>query len=205
MEVNCTPRIYSLERFRARKQDTSDEDLLKLIAGGDKHAMRSLFMRHSTRVYRFVLRITRNSATAEDTVNDVFLQAWQQAHRFEARSSVSTWLLAIARHRAISSIRRRSDEQLDDGVALAIEDPSGRPEDALFDHDRSALLRRCLERLTPAEREVIDLVYYHHKSVAEVAEIVAVPEKTVKTRMFYARKRLAELLAGEGIHSAAAA
>jgi len=53
-------------------------------------------------------------------------------------------------------------------------------------------------------REVIDLVYYHHKSVAEVAEIVAAPEKTVKTRMFYARKRLAELLAEEGIYTAAA-
>jgi len=205
MEADTTARIYSYERFRARQQERSDEDLLKLIAAGDKRAMCSLFRRHGTRLYRFALRITGNAATAEDIVNDVFIEAWRHAHRFEARSSVSTWLLAIARHKAISSARRCADEQLDDQLALAIEDPGGSPEDALSDHSRGAVLRRCLERLTPAMREVIDLVYYHHKSIAEVAEIVAAPEKTVKTRMFYARKRLGELLAGHGIHTFAAA
>jgi len=204
MDVTCTPRLHSIEGFRPRGREPSDEGLLKLMAEGDKSAIRALFARHGARVYRFVMRITGDSSIAEDVVNDVFLQAWRQADRFEARSRVSTWLLAIARRKAISSTRRCWDEQLDDGVSLAIEDPAGSPEDALCDRDRRAVLRRCLRHLTPAMREVIDLVYYHHKSVAEVAEIVAAPEKTVKTRMFYARKRLAELLAEEVIYTAAA-
>jgi RNA polymerase sigma-70 factor (ECF subfamily) len=204
MDVACMPRIYSIEGFRPRRQGTSDEGLLKLMADGDKSAIGALFARHGARVYRFAVRITGDSSAAEDVVNDVFLEAWRQADRFEARAQVSTWLLAIARHKAIASTRRRSDEQLDNDVSLAIEDPASSPEDALCDHDRGAVLRRCLARLTPTMREVIDLVYYHHKSVAEVAEIVAAREKTVKTRMFYARKRLAELLAEEGIHTAAA-
>jgi RNA polymerase sigma-70 factor (ECF subfamily) len=65
--------------------------------------------------------------------------------------------------------------------------------------ERNALVRRCLERLSPAHREIIDLVYYHEKSVDEVAAIVCVPTATVKTRMFYARKRLAELVKEVGI------
>jgi RNA polymerase sigma-70 factor (ECF subfamily) len=190
MDVACMPRIYSIEGFRPRRQGTSDEGLLKLMADGDKSAIGALFARHGARVYRFAVRITGDSSAAEDVVNDVFLEAWRQADRFEARAQVST--------------RRRSDEQLDNDVSWAIEDPASSPEDALCDHDRGAVLRRCLARLTPTMREVIDLVYYHHKSVAEVAEIVAAREKTVKTRMFYARKRLAELLAEEGIHTAAA-
>jgi len=204
MDVTCTPRIYSIEGFRPRGQEPSDEGLLKLMSDGDKSAIRALFARHGERVYRFVVRIIGDSSTAEDVVNDVFLQAWRHADRFEARSRVSTWLLAIARHKAISSMRRCSDEQLGDVLSLAIEDPGSSPEHSLCDHDRGAVLRRCLERLTPHMREVIDLVYYHHKSVAEVAEIVAAPEKTVRTRMFYARKRLAELLAEEGIYTVAA-
>src|SRR5207249_1334488 len=64
--------------------------------------------------------------------------------------------------------------------------------------DKSAMLRKCLAGLSAEHREIIDLVYYHEKSVEEVAEIVGIPENTVKTRMFYARKRLAELLKSEG-------
>jgi RNA polymerase sigma-70 factor (ECF subfamily) len=65
--------------------------------------------------------------------------------------------------------------------------------------DTSEILRKCIETLSPDHREIIDLVYYHEKSVEEVAEIVGIPEATVKTRMFYARKKLAELLKAQGI------
>ena len=65
--------------------------------------------------------------------------------------------------------------------------------------ERNEILRNCLEQLSPAHREIIDLVYYHEKSIEEVAEIIAVPMNTVKTRMFYARKRIGELMAARGI------
>ena len=180
-------------------QSTSDDVLIGRIATGDRLAMQVLFARHHVRVYRFVLRLVRDESVAEDLISDVFLDVWRQAGRFEGRSQVSTWLLAIARFKALSALRRRPDEELDDETAEAIEDPSDDPEVALDKKDKSAAIRKCLEKLSAEHREIIDLVYYHEKSVEEVAKIVGIPENTVKTRMFYARKRLAELLKAAGI------
>jgi RNA polymerase sigma-70 factor (ECF subfamily) len=180
-------------------QSTSDEVLIGRISNGDRLAMQVLFARHHVRVYRFVLRLVRDESVAEDLISEVFLDVWRQAGRFEGRSQVSTWLLAIARFKALSALRRRSDEELDDETAEAIEDPTDDPEIALEKKDKSAAIRKCLERLSAEHREIIDLVYYHEKSVEEVAQIVGIPENTVKTRMFYARKRLAELLKATGI------
>ena len=180
-------------------QATSDEVLIGRVASGDRLAMQVLFARHHVRVYRFVLRVVRDETKAEDLISEVFLDVWRQADRFEGRSAVSTWLLAIARFKALSALRRRPDEELDEEAAEAIEDPSDDPEESLAKKDKSAVIRKCLEGLSADHREIIDLVYYHEKSVEEVAEIVGIPENTVKTRMFYARKKLAGLLKAAGI------
>src|ERR1051326_1684403 len=184
---------------KAHDHDTSDPALIAKIAAGNRIAMQVLFARHHARVYRFILRLLGGEAAAEDLTSEVFLDVWRQAHRFEARSSVSTWLLAIARYKALSALRRRPDEELDEETAAAIEDPGDDPETALEKKDKGEILRKCLTALSPEHREIIDLVYYHEKSVEEVAEIVKIPENTVKTRMFYARKRLAELLKAAGV------
>ena len=161
--------------------------------------MQVLFARHHVRVYRFVLRLVRNEATAEDLISEVFLDVWRQAGKFEGRSAASTWLLAIARFKALSALRRRPEEELDDETAAAIEDTSDDPEVALEKKDKGAVLRQCLTKLSTEHREIIDLVYYHEKSVEEVAAIVGIPEATVKTRMFYARKKLGEILKENGV------
>jgi RNA polymerase sigma-70 factor, ECF subfamily len=109
---------------------------------------------------------------------------------------VSTWLMSIARHKALSARRRRTEgAELDEKIEATIADPANDPEVALQEKDRGEL-RRALMRLSIEHREVIDLVYYHEKSVDEVAQILDVPPATVKTRMFYARKKLAELVNG---------
>ena len=177
-------------------QSTPDEVLIGRIANGERLAMQVLFARYHVRVFRFVVRLVRNEATAEDVISEVFLDVWRQAGRFQGRSTVSTWLLAIARFKAISALRRRQDEELDEEAAAAIEDLSDNPATALEKKDKSAMLRKCLAGLSSEHREVIDLVYYHEKSVEEVAEIVGIPENTVKTRMFYARKKLADMVVG---------
>ena len=177
------------------REASSDDILIGRIAGGDQLAMRTLFARHRVPVYRWLLRIVRDETLAEDLLSDVFLDVWRQAAQFEARSSVSTWLLAIARYKALSAMRRRIDAALDDEIVAKVADPADDPEAALQSKDRHAVLRRSLARLSPEHGEVIDLVYYHGKSVAEVADIVGIPEATVKTRMFYARRKLAELVA----------
>src|SRR5438105_15880793 len=101
-------------------QTTSDEALIGRIAAGDKLAMQVLFARHHVRVYRFVLRLVGEPAAAEDLISDVFLDVWRQANRFEGRSAVSTWLLAIARFKALSALRRRPEEELDEDAAAAV-------------------------------------------------------------------------------------
>jgi RNA polymerase sigma-70 factor, ECF subfamily len=172
----------------------SEKTLIGRIADGDQLAMRTLFARHRVALYRWLLRIVRDETLAEDLLSDVFLDVWRQAASFQGRASVSTWLLAIARYKALSARRRRIDAELDARIASSIADPADDPEAALQKKNRSELLRDSLASLSPEHGEVIDLVYYHGKSVREVADIVGVAEATVKTRMFYARKKLAELV-----------
>ena len=178
--------------------DGSDQALVGAIAAGDRSAMRTLYARHHVRVYRFILRMTNDVSMAEDIVSEVFIGAWRQAGGFKSRSRVSTWLLAIARNRALSALSRRRDEQLDDDFANSVEDPAGDAETRIEIQDRDAVVRNCLSQLSTDHREVIDLVYYHNKTVEAVAEIIQIPKNTVKTRLFYARKCLEKLLEASG-------
>ena len=199
MQTQYVLRDVAPPSFRAPVQDTSDETLIELIADGDKRAMQVLYARHNVRVYRFILRLTGNQTLAEDLVSEVFLDVWRQAEGFESKSQVSTWLLAIARYKALSALRRRTDEHLDDQMAATLEDTADDPETVVYTKDRNTIVQKCLKQLSPAHREVIDLVYYHEKSVDEVAKIVGVPPATVKTRMFYARTKMADLLQQAGV------
>ncbi|MGN6116329.1 MAG: sigma-70 family RNA polymerase sigma factor [Nitrobacter sp.] len=185
-------------------QATSDEMLLERIAEGDRTAMHTLYARHNVRVYRFVLRSLRDATAAEDIVSQVFLDVWRTAGQFEGRSQVSTWLLSIARFKALTALRQRRHEDIDQENVREIADDADTPETSLDRSNVSAILRACIDKLSPAHREIINLVYYHEKSVEEAGEIIGIPQSTVKTRMFYARKQLAELLKGAGVGTLAA-
>ena len=173
---------------------STDINLINRIAAGDTLAMQALFARHRTGTYRWLLRIVHDEALAEDLLSEVFLDVWRQADRFEGRSSVSTWLMSIARFKALSARRRRTEDELTEEIEGTLADTANDPEAALQEKNRSELLREALTRLSPEHREIIDLVYYHEKSISECAEILGIPAATVKTRMFYARKKLAELI-----------
>src|SRR5229473_2567231 len=175
--IGTGPATASLSHGTTR-ETSEDEMLVRQIAIGDQLAMRSLFARHQTPLYRWLLRLVRDESLAEDLLSDVFLDVWRQAAAFEA----------------LSSRRRRTDRALDDETASALADSADDPEIVLQKKDQDELLRRSLAGLSPEHGEVIDLVYYHDKSVKEVAEIVGIGEATVKTRMFYARKKLAEMV-----------
>ena len=99
--------------------------------------MELLYSRHSVRVYRFSLRITSNATLAEDIVSDVFLDVWRRADGFKAKSQVSTWLLAIARNKSLSALRRRVDAPLEDDKVATIEDPADDPEVVVHNKDRA--------------------------------------------------------------------
>src|SRR6201987_3985438 len=125
-------------------QGTSDEVLIGRIASGDRLALQVLYARHHVRVFRFVLRLVRDESSAEDLISEVFLDVWRQAGKFEGRSAVSTWLLAIPRFKALSALRRRTDAELDEETAEAIEDTADDPEVTLEKKDKSAVIRKCL-------------------------------------------------------------
>jgi len=177
----------------------SDHELIARVGAGDKLALEALYARHSVKVFRFALRLLRSERAAEDVVSEVFIDVWRNAAGFEGRSEASTWLLAIARNKAYSQLRKRREDELDEAVAAEIEDEADSPETALAKKTKGDLLRACMARLTAEHREVLDLVYYHEKSVEEVAAIVGAPEGTVKTRTFHARKKLAELARAAGL------
>ena len=170
----------------------SDRELVERVARGDRAAVRLLFMRHHARVYRFAARQTGSDMMADDIANEVFLELWRQAPAFEGRSEVSTWLLGIARFKALSALRRKKEEWIGDDDAAAIPDTADTPEVAVMKDDKATALRGMVNALPEEHRTVIDLAYYHAKSVAEIAEILSIPVATVKTRMFYARKKLGE-------------
>jgi len=161
-----------------------------------------LFIRHNVRVFRFVLGKVKDRTLAEDLVGEIFLEVLRNAHRFAGRSSLSTWLLAIARFKAISAMKRRK-VHFDLDEAVNVEDPTENPETTARTNDRNEKLRVCLNRLSPNHREILDLVYYHEEPIESVAKIVGIPLSTVKTRMFYARKHLAKLLMTSGVDHAA--
>jgi RNA polymerase sigma-70 factor (ECF subfamily) len=174
----------------------SDESLLAEIAGGSRLAMRNLYLRHERRVFRFVMRMVGDRCLAEEVLSEVFFDVWKKADHFQGRSAVSTWLLGIARHKALTAAAAKSRpfESLDGAAAMSVVDPTADPDATMLDHERRTILRRCLEALSPEHREVIDLVYYQEKTIRQIADLLAIPENTVKTRMFYARKRLAALV-----------
>ena len=172
---------------RATASD-SDQMLVERIAVGDKLAMQVLFARHRTAIYRWLYRLVGNETVAEDLLSDVFFDVWRQAGRFEGRSAVTTWLLSIARFKALSARRRRTDVELDETIETTVADCADNAEVALEKKHQGEMLRGALTKLSPEHREIIDLVYYHEKSVDDAAQILSIPSATVKTRMFYAAR-----------------
>jgi RNA polymerase sigma-70 factor, ECF subfamily len=192
------PMVAPMVASSAASGQQSDRELVERVAKGDRAAVRLLFMRHHARVYRFAARQTGSESMADDIANEVFLELWKQAPAFEGRSEVSTWLLGIARFKALSALRKRKEVWIDDDDAAAVPDTADTPEVAVMKEDKATALRGMVNALPEEHRTVIDLAYYHAKSVSEIADILSIPAATVKTRMFYARKKLGEALKAAG-------
>jgi RNA polymerase sigma factor (sigma-70 family) len=128
LSVSIRPQpaaVAAVSALAATAGKTSDEILVEQIAAGSKPAMQALFARHRTYVYRWLLRFVSNETLVEDLLSEVFLDVWRQADHFQYRSSISTWLLAIARHKALSARRRRTEgAELDEKIEATIADPA---------------------------------------------------------------------------------
>lgn len=189
---------------RAADATASDGQLLARIAQGDQEAVAALYQRLERPLFAFLVKTLRDREAAADVLNDTMLDVWRQAGRFEGKSSVATWIYAIAHHKAISWLRRRREVELNEEAAAEIADEAPLADARMAEADVATAIARLMERLSVDHRVVLQLAYFQEFSVSQIAEILDCPENTVKTRMFYARQRLKALLEAEGIEGAAA-
>jgi RNA polymerase sigma-70 factor (ECF subfamily) len=193
MAMNDQAKVRDLRTQRSGNE--SDAPLLERIAAGDHAALHELYLAYYHRVLRFVMRITGSLELAQEGVNDVMLTVWQSSTSFERRSSVSTWIMGIAYHKALKLLDAKN--RWSSRFGSNIEDFEDRPELGVepSEHDdlRDAL-DRALGELSPEQRAVVELTYFHGCSYEEIARIAGCPVNTVKTRMFHARAKLRRLL-----------
>ena len=168
--------------------------LLGRIADGDRRAFEDLYAIYARRVFRYMIRMVRDEARAEELTNDVLVDVWKGAARFEGRSKPSTWIFGIAHHKALNAFRggRLDTTELDERTPVA--DPAEGPDADLDRRSLVAKVKEALGALSAEHREVVELTFFHGLSYPEIAEAVGIPTGTVKTRMFHAKKKLGPLL-----------
>lgn len=185
--------------------------LMRAIAKKDRQAFETLYYTYSPRLGRYLLRMLKRHEVVDEVLNDVMLVVWQSADRYDpSRSRLSTWLFGIAHNKALKALsnaaRHKVEVSIDpiesDEFAEASDpsDPAVRadahnPEQTLMGRQLGRALQWAIDSLSADHRAVIELAFAEDYSYQEIATTLACPVNTVKTRMFYARKHLAELLA----------
>ncbi len=177
--------------------------LLRQVAARDERAFARLYESVSRRVYAFAMHRSGDAAVASEVVSETLYEVWRAPTAFRGDAKFSTWLLGIARHKLIDHLRGKAPahEDIDDYAdQLAGDAPDGFA--TLSEQQRRQGVGACLGKLADPHRECLYLVFYEGLALAEISELQAVPEGTVKTRLFHARTKIKKclqlLLAREG-------
>ncbi|RDI98668.1 RNA polymerase sigma factor [Dyella solisilvae] len=179
---------------RPRASDCDEATLLSRVASEDMEAFETLYRLYGPRLQRFVSGITRQPALVEEVLDDTMMVVWRKAYTFNHAAKVSTWILAIAYRQSLKTLKRLgslSEVELDEGVEAA----APGPDDELQHLELRQHLDAALATLSPEQRTVMELTYYFGYACREIAQIMGCPVDTVKTRMFYARRKLKRWLA----------
>jgi RNA polymerase sigma-70 factor (ECF subfamily) len=180
-----------------------DGDLARRLKARDAHAMSDLYDRYGRLAFSLIYRIVRNTAAAEDLVQETFLRIWNRAQSFDPqRGSLGPWILTVARNRAIDYLRSIDGRMSASSLELdRLENPAlfSDLEDSALSMDRTRRLKNAFEKLSPNQRTVIELAYFEGLSQTEMAERMKQPLGTVKTWVRSALKALREELAGVAI------
>jgi RNA polymerase sigma-70 factor (ECF subfamily) len=181
-------------------RSSDDGRLLELIAAGDHLAFREIYDRYYKRIYLYSYRLLGDGEGAKEVANEVMVEIWRGAKRFRGESKPSTWFFGIAVNKIRKEIKRRPPAH-DDLDALGKKEVGEKTmqDDVTYHAELREQMRLAIKRLSREHREVLDLTYYQGLSIKEIAEITGCPPNTVKTRMFYARKRLGGILKELGI------
>jgi len=172
-------------------------ELLARIAQGNEQALGDFYKAFHARVYAFVLRRLNDPAEAAEILNEVMLEVWRSANRFEGRSQALTWVLGIAHHKALDALRRRGRRTVEELNESMPDDDAPSASDLLNAAQNADFLRRCLDRLADTYQLVMHLAFFEDLPYPEIARIAECPVGTVKTRVFHAKRLLKECLSGE--------
>jgi len=192
--------LAALARMQpAAESQAEDVESLRRVVSGDQGAAAVLYDRHARALYSLILRILGDETEAEDVLQEVFVQAFRQAGRYDAsRGVVAAWLLMMVRSRAIDRLRaRRSRVEGRTGEVQVLNDvPDAKPDvaSAMLDEERTRLVREALAELPLLQRMAIELAYYEGLSHTEIAERLEQPLGTVKTRIRLGLLKLRDVL-----------
>jgi RNA polymerase sigma-70 factor (ECF subfamily) len=178
-----------------------DETLVRQSLDGNARAFEALVERYQHVLYNLAFRLLGSREDARDAVQTAFLKAYQNLDRFDPRFRFYSWLYRIALNESLRSAgkaRLRNVEALSDSMVSTEKGPG----DRLDDRNRGLLLQAALERLPSEQRQVVVLQYFSELSQRDIGELLDIPEKTVKSRMYEARKAMAAYLATRGVHEA---
>jgi len=167
--------------------DCTDDRLIRAIVDGDEAAFAELYRRYKTPLYNYLLRLVHEREVAEETLQDVFVAAWEGAVRFRGEAKVSTWLFRIAHHQAVDWLRKRRPALLEKVEWLVAEDC---PEEEAFRRCQVDQLCAAIDELSADHRAVLELTFLRGLSYREVALVVGCPVGTVKSRISYAKRHL---------------
>jgi len=171
--------------------------LMQQVALGQEAAFESLYDAMASRVFGLVLRVLRDRAQSEEVTQEVFVEAWQQARRFDpARGTAASWLLTIAHRRAVDRVRSSQASQARDlrvGIKDFQDSYDDVEENAIL-HDETVRVSQALQRLSAPQREAIHLSYFGGYTHLEVAEILKIPVGTAKTRIRDGMSKLRDLM-----------
>jgi RNA polymerase sigma-70 factor, ECF subfamily len=186
---------------KLRMPENVDPELgwIQRIAEGDRDAFEKLYAAYQMRLFRYLLRMVGDTGAAEELTNDTMVAAWKAAGSFKGHSKASTWLFAIARNKALNVLRQRQPVTVEIESAMVVAASAAGPEQSVARAGLHQTLKQALQELSTEHREVMELTFYQELSYQEIAEIIECPVNTVKTRMFYAKKKLQEILERIGI------
>lgn len=173
--------------------EPSDQELVRRVCQRDKRAFETLYQRYHTPIRRFIYRVNRRLDSVEEIINDVMLVVWQKAESFNGSSKVSTWILGITYNKVLNAGSQWSGAANVDFDEIEPFLP-GVVDLGIREYELQDWLSVALDRLSPDQRAVMELTCLHGMHYEEIAEVLGCPENTVKTRMFYARKKLKQML-----------
>lgn len=177
---------------------SQEQQWLELARGGDRKAFGRLVEAYQRPVFNLTYRMLGNAEEAEDAAQEAFLRAYARLHQYDPNHKFSTWMFSIANHHCIDRLRKRRATLVpieDTPLVYTLESETNRPEEQLLAQEQSEQIQRLIDELEPEYRTPLVLRYWHEYSYQEIADMMEISLAAVKSRLFRARQKLAEVYA----------